>query len=180
MIYDFVECVELFGSQYLLKKAIKQKRIYKIKNGVYSTEKKPNDLEVFVKEYPNSVFTMESSLYYLGISDVVPDKYVIASDRDAFKLKKHNIKQFFMNRELVDIGVISINYLGTNIKLFNKERMLIEAIRYKNKLPFDYYKDVINYYRNHIDEINISLVLEYLESFPKKQLISKTIQLEVL
>ena len=58
--------------------------------------------------------------------------------------------------------------------------LLIEVIRYKNKLPFDYYKEIINYYRNHINDIDILLVLDYLESFPKKELITRTIQIEVL
>ena len=44
----------------------------------------------------------------------------------------------------------------------------------------NYYKEVIGYYRAHIDELDIPLLLEYVELFPKKKLITKTIQLEVL
>ena len=180
MIYNYEECVELFGSNYFLEKAILEGKIFKIKNGLYSTEKKVRDIEIFLKKHKNCVFTMESALFYLGISDVVPDKYVIATDKDATKYKNDNVEQYFMNNGLISIGVTTIKHNNIDIPIFNKERMLIEVVRYKNKLPFDYYKEVINYYRNHIEEIDVSLVLDYLESFPKKRLLTKTIQLEVL
>ena len=180
MVYNYQECIALFGSHYALIKALNDKKIFKIKEGLYSTDKKPKELEVFIKEHKDAVFTLESAFYYLGISDVIPEKYVIATDKDATKYKDMNIKQYFMNNGLMKIGVIFINHSGMNIPIFNKERMLIELIRYKNKVPFDYYKEIINYYRNHINDIDISSVLEYLEFFPKKDLIMRTIQMEVL
>ena len=180
MIYNYEECIELFGSNHLLEKAILKGKIFKIQNGIYSTEKKVKDIEIFLKKHKNCVFTMESALFYLGISDVVPDKYVVATDKDATKYKNDNVKQYFMNNGLINVGAITVKHNNIDIPIFNKERMLIEVVRYKNKLPFDYYKEVINYYRNHIEEIDVSLVLDYLESFPKKRLLTKTIQLEVL
>lgn len=180
MIYTYQECIEMFGTYYAFSKALVAKKFFKIKEGVYANENKPKEIAIFVKEYHKAIFTMQSAFYYLNISDVVPKKYYVATDKDATKYKKDNIVQYFLNNGLDKIGVTTINYDGTKIKLFNKERMLIELIRYKNKLPFDYYKEIINYYREHIDEINIPLVVKYLNNFPKKSLIKKTIELEVL
>ena len=123
---------------------------------------------------------MESAFYYLGVSDVVPEKYIVATSRDATKYKNDNIVQYFMDEKLLEIGAETIIHNNVSIPTFNKERMLIEVIRYKNKLPFDYYKDVINYYRNHIGEIDLSTVMDYLEHFPKRKMIMKIIQMEVL
>ena len=180
MIYNYTECINLFGSYYALKKALLKKKIFKVKDGFYSTIKNPKELEVFIKEHKDSVFTLESAFYYFGISDVIPYKYVVATDKDASKYKQANIKQYFMNGDLINIGVTSIKYLNVEIPIFNKERLLIELIRYKNKLPFDYYKEIINYYRNHIHDIDVSLMLDYLQHFPKKHLIIRAIQMEVL
>ena len=180
MLYNYHECIEKYGSHYALMQAIADKKIFKIKEGLYSTEKKPKELEIFIKEHKDAVFTMESAFYYLGISDVIPNQYIVATDKDASKYNEPNTKQYFLNSGLIKIGVTSIEYNGVNIPIFNKERMLIEIVRYKNKMPFDYYKEIINYYRNHIEDIDISLVLDYLEPFPKKELITKTIQMEVL
>lgn len=180
MIYNYKECIEKYKNHHALSFAMKKKEIFKIKKGIYSTLKKPKLLEIFIKEHKGAIFTMESAFYYLGISDVVPNVYNIATDKDSSKYKDKNIKQYFMNNGLISVGGTTISYLGVKIKIYNKERMLIEAIRYKNKMPFDYYKEIINYYRNHIDEINIPLLLEYLESFPKKKLILNILQAEVL
>lgn len=180
MIYSYKESINLFGSHYALNQAIKLKKIFKIKDGLYSTERNPKKLEIFVKEHQGAVFTMESAFFYYGISDVIPSKYTVATDKDASKYKDKHIKQYFMNSGLINIGVTTLNYLGTDISIFNKERLLIELIRYKNKLPFDYYKEIISYYRDHIKDIDITLVLDYLDSFPKKKLIKNAIQMEVL
>lgn len=178
MIYNYSEYIQLFGNNYSLEKAISEEKIFKIQNDVYS-EKRVKDIEVFLKKHKNFVFTMESALFYLGISDVVPNKYVIATDKDATKYKG-DIEQYYLNNGLINIGVTTVKCNNVDIPVFNKERMLIEVVRYKNKLPFDYYKEVINYYRSHIEEIDVPLVLEYLELLPKRKLITKTIQLEVL
>lgn len=180
MIYSYRECIELFGTYYSFLKALNEKKIFKIKKGVYSDYKKTKDLDIFLKKHKNIVFTMQSAFYYLNISDVVPEKYHVATNKDASKFNNSDVIQYFLNGGIEKIGVTSINYSGTEIKLFNKERMLIELIRYKKKMPFDYYKEIINYYRNHVDEIDVSLVTKYLEKFPKKNLIKKTIMFEVL
>ena len=66
------------------------------------------------------------------------------------------------------------------INIYSKERLLIELIRYKHDIAYDYYKEVINYYRKNVNEINFQEVIDILKDFPKKDMILKTIQEEVL
>lgn len=180
MLLTYYECLKKYGNDYQLKKAIKNGLLYKIKNGLYSDADNPGELEQFIKKHPKAIFTMESALYYLGISDVIPDKYIVMTDRNATKIKNNDVIQLFDNSNVLNIGLITIIHSGIAISVYNKERMLIEVARYKNKLPYDYYKEVIAYYRNHIEEIDISLVLDYLQTFPKKAFITNIIRSEVL
>jgi len=180
MVYTYAECINIYKTHYALTKALQRKEIFKIKDGIYSNVRYPKFIEIFVKEHKDAVFTLQSAFYYFNMSDVVPDKYCVATDKDSSKYKESNVVQYFMNGGTHTIGAISFQYSGAEIRIYNKERLLIELIRYKHKLPFDYYKEIIGYYRDHIDEINVSLIFEYLESFPKKDLIAKTIELEVL
>ena len=85
-----------------------------------------------------------------------------------------------MDEDLVNIGISTYDFSGTSIRIYNKERLLIEVIRYKNSLPYDYYKEIINYYRKKIDEINIQLVIDMLTHFTKKEMIQKILREEVL
>ena len=66
------------------------------------------------------------------------------------------------------------------IKNNNQERMLIELIRNKSKIPFDYYKEIIGNYRNRVNEMDFGKVSEYAEHFKMNQTIMNTIQMEVL
>lgn len=70
----------------------------------------------------------------------------------------------------MDIGVEIINYCGDDIRVFSKERLLIELIRKKNKMPFDYYKEILRNYRKIIYELDFQLVEEYAEKLPKTNL----------
>lgn len=180
MILTYSECLKTYGNDYQIKKALDEKKLFKLKDGLYSNVESPKELEVFIKKHPNVIFTMESAFYYLGISDVIPDKYSIITNKDATKVKKPNVIQYFDNGNTLKIGVTKIRHNGVMILTYNKERMLIEIARYKNKIPYDYYKEIITYYRNHIEEIDISLVLDYLQSFPKKAFITDIIRTEVL
>ena len=69
--------------------------------------------------------------------------------------------------------------LVLNIKIYNKERMLIELVRNKNSIAFDYYKEIISNYREIADEIDMSLLAEYLEKFTNGKNIFEIIHREV-
>ena len=180
MILTYKECIEKYGNHYLLAKALNSGEIFRIEKGIYSTEKYVKDLAIFVKKYCLTIFTMKSAFYYLGISDEIPNKYFISTNRDQTKYKDDSIEQYFFDKSILELGVTTIIFNGVTIRVYNKERMLIELFRYKNKLPFDYYKEVVRYYRDNLNEINFSLIDFYLENFPKKNLILKSIQTEIL
>ena len=57
--------------------------------------------------------------------------------------------------------------------------MLVELIRNKNKISFDYYKEIISNYRKLTYELDIQAVQEYALQLPKTKLVLDTLQLEV-
>ena len=64
-------------------------------------------------------------------------------------------------------------------KIYDRERMLIELLRYKNKLPYDYYKEIIISYRNLIYTLDIERIQEYASIFPKNKKIRELLDAEV-
>ena len=77
------------------------------------------------------------------------------------------------------LGIEEKVIYGTPIKVYSKERMLVELIRHKNKIPFDYYKEIISNYRNKIYELDEEWFEENIEKFPGSKKLFDTIQLEV-
>lgn len=111
---------------------------------------------------------------------MIPDAYDLAVDRLSSKTKyeKVDVKYYFQPKKILDIGKIKYKYNGTEINIYDKERLLIELLRYSTKVPFDLYKEVINSYRKV--DVDYNKINDYLEHFKTKDRISERIRLEVL
>ena len=64
--------------------------------------------------------------------------------------------------------------------MHNRERMLLELIRNKFSMPYDYYKEIILNYRTIINDLDMQLVQDYLQQIPKAEMIRKVLEAEVL
>ncbi len=179
MLFSYEECLNKFGSDYRLKQAIQAGDLYKIAKGIYSDKKEVTEISIVNKKYPKAVFTLNSAFYYHGLTDTIPSQYYLATDKDDSKIKDKKVKQIFDNNNSLKLGMETIAYEGEVLKIFSKERMLIELIRNKSKLPFDYYKEVLNNYRKMINDLDFEQVEEYAEKLPKTKLVLHAIQTEV-
>jgi hypothetical protein len=178
MIYSYDDCIEKYGNQYQLNKEINSGRIGKIEPGIYA-DSTPTELEIITFKYPAAIFTMDSAFYYHGLTDVVPDLYHLATSKDAAKIKSPKVKQYFHRDDKFKIGLSYMEYQGIRINIYDQERMLIELIRNKNSLPFDYYKEIIESYRRCVNALDIEKLQGYISFFPTQNHIFNCIQLEV-
>lgn len=179
MLFSYKQCIETYKTDYLLEKAVKEKKLYKIEKGIYSDKPSCSKLAVIVFNKPDLIFTMNSAFYFHDLTDDIPDNYFIATERNSTKIKDKDVKQFFYPKETINLGVEEKNIFGTSVKVYTKERMLIELIRHKNKIPFDYYKEIISNYRNKTYELDIQWLEENVLKFPASKKIMDNIQLEV-
>ena len=180
MLLSYNQCRNQFGTDYKIQNLLKSEKIFKVQEGIYSTSNYTSMQEVISLKYPNAIFTMDSAFYVHGLTDEVPDLYYLATRREASRIKDERICQSFMKDNIFELGKTEIEFQGDKIKVYNQERMLIELIRNKNKIPFDYYKEIIRNYRNRVNEMDFRKVSEYAEHFKMNQKIMNTIQLEVL
>ena len=180
MIYTYDECLDKYGSDYLIKKALKENKLYKIEKGIYSENKNVSVLEILTKRYPKAILTMNTAFYYHGLTDVIPELYYLATVSSSKKLVDKRIKQIYVPEDLIDIGKEEGNNNGVKYNIYSKERMLIELLRFKNILPYDYYKEILNNYREIIYELNISGIEKYAKQFPKSKMILEALRKEVL
>ena len=87
MILTYKECIEKFGNDYQLTRAVAEETIYRVESGVYSTERYSSKLEVIVKKYPNAILTGAYAFYYHDLTDVIPEKYHIATKAKATRYR---------------------------------------------------------------------------------------------
>ena len=174
------ECLSEYGSDYKIQQKIDARELYRVGKAIYSEKEHVPELAVLALKYPKAVVTMRSAFYMHGLTDVIPDEYDFATERDAAKIRDERIKQFFSPDGFFKQGAITIDYRGYPIRIYNKERMLIELLRYKSKLPFDYYKEVLLNYRRIMPQLNIQMIQDYTCEAPKSGKIMETLQIEVL
>lgn len=179
MLYFRKELSGKYTSTYQLNKAIQNKIIFKIQNGIYSDEKYVNPLAIIKKKYPNAIFTMDSAFYYWNLTDVIPDKFCLATKRINVRYKDKNIKQYFIEEYLFEFGRTTLNVENVELNIYDKERMLIELIRRKNQLPFDYYKEIITNYRKIVNSLDSFKIFYYASFYKNETTLINRIQSEV-
>lgn len=179
MLLSYAECKEKYSTDYGIKKAVHEGELFKISKGLYSDKEYESEVAIVMKKHPNAVFTLNSAFFYQGLTDTIPNRYYLETDKDATKIADSRVKQIFDNSDSMELGVDYLVYNGEEIRVFNKERLLIELIRNKTKLPFDYYKEILVNYRNIVNELDFELVEEYAEKLPKTNMVLNTIQMEV-
>lgn len=180
MVLTYKECIERFGSDYMIKKEIRQGKLFQKEKGLYSDKEFCSDLELIVAAYPRAVFTGRSAYYYYGFTDVIPDYYYLATRREDTRIKDNRIKQVFVNDELYGFGKQMMKYQNTNISIYSRERLLVDLMRFKSRIPFDYYKEIIGNYRKVIDELDFFSIEDYAAMFRNGKRIMHAIQLEVM
>ncbi|MBE6141217.1 MAG: hypothetical protein E7172_06820 [Firmicutes bacterium] len=162
MIYSSKEALKKYKTRYNLAIAIKNKELFKLDHGIYSDKKNVNPMIIVSKKHPNAIITMDSAFYYYDLTDVIPDKTFVATNRNSNTIKNKNIVQVWTPKELLNHGKEKVIIDGEQVNMYNKERLLVELIRKRNLIPFDYYKEIINNYRKIADELDMSEIEQYL------------------
>ena len=179
MIFTYKECLQRCGSKYNMNKMIASGEIFKQEKGIYSDVKYVPEYQIISAKYPKAVFSLDSAFYYHGLTDVIPDKYYLTTEKSAAKIKDPRVVQIFENSDVLHVGAKNIPYGDTKILMYTKERMLVELLRKKNKLQFDYYKEILGNYRKIIYELDVSAVQNMIMMMPKTRMIMEALELEV-
>ena len=179
MLIDFKTCKARFGSPYQINKAIRDGRIFKMDKGVYSDDGSESEIEVIQMKYPRAIVSFDSAYFYYDMTDYSPDQYTLTIENHAHLVRDERVRFFFVPEEVIDVGVAMFNYDGANIRIYDKERLLIDTARMKARMPADQYKEVVNHYRACRDTLDASKFPEYLERFPHRDRIMRIIDEEV-
>ena len=179
MLYFRNELDKTKYSTYQLNKAIENRELFKIDNGLYSDVEYVNPLEIISKKYPNAVFTSDSAYYYYDLTDVVPDYFYLATKRTDSRINDDNIKQVFIPNDLFELGKTQIEVENIKINIYDEERMLVELIRKKNIIPFDYYKEIITNYRKKVDKLDIYKIQKYISYYKNEASLYDSLMREV-
>lgn len=180
MVLTYKEALSKYKNAYQINKKIQVGELYKIEDGIYSDRKYLSELEILVKKYPKTILSGENAFYAHDLTDVIPEDYCLVTSQSAAPITDSRVRQVYERNRLLELGAISMTIDGAEIRIYDKERMLIELLRNKNKLPYDYYKEIIYKYRQIINTLDLRRIQEYAEIFPKSGFIKRALDEEVL
>ncbi len=180
MIYRYIDIVDTYGSAYQIDKAVEAGSLYKLARGVYSDERHPDPNSMICALYPQAVLTMDSAFYLHGLTDVVPDLIHVATPRNSTRIRDNRVRQYYMKAGFTDVGVQTINPDGALLRIFSKERLLVELLRSSSSLPLDYYKEIIGSYRKIALSLDMHAIEICMDLYKRADSLFSMLQREVL
>ena len=144
--------------------------IEKVRRGFYHwVEDGTSDIILIKKLFPDAVLCMETALFYYKYSDRVPAKRSFAIDKNAsrkrFKIDYPFIKAYRVKKELLTLGVTSIEIDGYEVRIYDRERTICDIIRNVNKIDKETFNKAIQRYlkdpqKNIVNLVNYSKILK--------------------
>ena len=179
MLYNHNEIKKKYKSDYQIKKAISAGELYKLDKGVYSNKDIINPLVIFSKKYPSAIATMDTAFYYYDLTDVIPHSIFLATPSNYRKIDNEAITQIYVPNEVLNQGKVEVEISGEKVNMYDKERLLVELIRKRNQIPFDYYKELISNYRRIANDLDMYKIEEYLSLYKNDVNLSNVLIREV-
>ena len=164
-------------NKYHLYKMVKNGRVERIKQGLYKLTEYPTDEHVDVMQLvPSGIFCLYSAWYYHGLSTYVPYKYHVAIEKkNKVKLPEYPpIKLYYRNKSSLELGVALQE--ETQIQITDKEKSICDAMRFRNKIGIDLFREVIS---NYIEskERNMEKLLSYAKHLKIKGLMQNYLEI---
>lgn len=180
MLLSRDDCLKRYGSDYLTAKQVAAGNLFQLERGIWSDLQYVPEQAIVSFKYPKAILTMLSAFYHYGLTDVIPEICDLATDRDAAKIKDRRVHQIFIPREFLEVGAETDERQGYQLRIYNRERMLIELLRNKPSLPYDLYKEILLNYRKILPQLNIQRIQDYALVSPKSNVVVNALQTEVM
>lgn len=124
----------------------------KIKNGLYASfDTLANDMVDIEKIIPNGILCLFSAWHFYGMTTQVPDSFYIAIDRNR-KVRlpsMPDITLVYQSANLLELGIDMVDVDGFTIRIYDRERCVCDAIKYRNKIGIDVMSEILNAYLKH-------------------------------
>lgn len=163
-----------------LQKLVEQGFVEKVRYGYYQWVN-PNDCSevgTVIRLFPDAIFCMETALWYYGYSDRIPLEWHLAVSKDSgksrFKIDYPFVKPHYIIPACLEIGLACGNMDGYQVRVYDKERVICDCLRSRNKMDKEIFNKAIQSYIAD-PEKNIPHLLEYAEALRVKKTVKELI-----
>lgn len=166
VVITYREALAELGSRYRVRKAVSEGALHPVGRGMYSTNRDEDALAVIAKRYPGAILTGQTALYAHCLVTAPPDRIDLATRRGGTKIRDAAVRQHFIPEEWLGVGRSTVSVDGTELAAYDPERMLLELMRSRNKLPYDLYREAVASFRKRSERLDIYRLQDYAEAIP--------------
>ena len=117
----------------------------RVKNGYYSMGYQERSEEELIRGlFSDGVLCLDSALYYYHYIDQKPYAWHLAVDKNTsksrFKMEYPVIAPYYTEPEVLSLGVTQIPFALGQMKIYTKERMICDCLKYEEKMDRDIFK----------------------------------------
>ena len=123
-----------------------------------------SEVSTVIGLFPDAIFCMDTALRYYGYSDRTPGDWHLAVSKDSgksrFNIDYPFVKPYYIEPAVLELGLTKGNMDGHEIRIHDKDRVICDCLRYRNKMDKEIFNKAI---RAYIDDPgkNIPKLIEY-------------------
>lgn len=136
------------------------------------------DLDVVM---PDGILCLFSAWNIHGLTTSLPQAYHVAIKRGRkIRLPEYPLIELHsITESLLELGVEEQIVSGYEIKVYNKERSVCDAIKYRNKVGIDVCFEVVNSYLAFSNR-NLTLLMDYVSKLRITKALEKYLEIKLL
>lgn len=147
-------------------KFVEEGYLIRVKSGYYTTKYYECDEDQWIYKLfgEDGILTMESALYVYGYLKDRPYKWSIAINKNTsksrFNIDYPIVESYYTEPEVLEIGVTEADFAGGKMKIYTKERLICDFLKYQEKVDReDFKKGVWAYIMD--EEKDVAKLMEY-------------------
>ncbi len=128
-------------TKYEIKKFTDSEFFERISTGYYRLyEEEISDIKLISILLPEAVLCFDTALYNYGYSDRTPTEWHLAIDKDISKSRVRidypYIKAYYVEHNLIHLGVEDIIIEDIRMKIYSRDRLICDCLKYERKMTF--------------------------------------------
>ena len=157
------------------EKLIADGYVEKIRRGYYQWINPDDFSEVgtVIRLFPDAILCMDTALRYYGYSDRTPGDWHLAVSKDSgksrFKIDYPFVNPYYVEPAVLELGLTTGTMDGHAIRIYDKDRLICDCLRYRNKMDKEIFNKSIQKYIAD-PEKSIPKLMEYAGPLRVKKL----------
>lgn len=181
--HGIIKTNELKPAEYrrFLDAVSQNEEFIKIKNGIYATlDALANDTFDIDRIIPKGILCTYSAWSYYGMTTQIPDSFYVAIDRKR-KVRLPSmpaITLVYISSQNLNLGVTKEKFGDFEVLIYDRERCVCDAIKYRNKIGIDVMAEIIIWYLKYPNR-DLDKLCKYASSLRVRNILKRYLEIYV-